>query len=380
MKAGIIVFAYNRSWHLRETLNALKMNKGVEKLYIFQDGLKIEEHRKEWKKTQEVIKEIDWCDVIYFLSDINKGLRKSILDGVNYVFQENDAVIVLEDDCIPTSNFMDFMQQSLEKYKDYEKVFSVSGYAWPMELKEKNFDAYFCGRISSFGWGTWKTRWEKLEINYEIIREMKTDIDLSEQLAIWGNDLEDILVGNVKGRTDSWAVFWALSVIKQGGLCLNPYNSLIKNIGFDGSGVHSGSIERKKAPAMDERVERFILPDQLTIDEEVKCAFPMLFHGVYHDTKNTDKPKAVVYGIGNFYKRNEIKISKQYNVVMYVDKAQRGYYAGRKIGKKNDINDLQCDVIILMIADLNEAVKVARELYEKYDVPFEKIRMGQEIL
>ena len=246
MKIGIIVFAYNRSWHLRQTLKALKRNSGIERVYIFQDGLKCEEHRVEWEKTKEVIENIDWCEVDYHLSERNKGLRKSILNGVNYVFKENDAVVVLEDDCVATANFMTFMRQCLEKYKEMEQVYCVSGYAWPLDFPEKKGDAYFCGRISSLGWGTWKDRWSKLEIDYEITGVLKKDAYLSEKLALWGNDMEDILVGNIKGYTDSWAVFWGLSVIKQGGVCINPYNSFIENIGFDGSGVHSGNKERAK--------------------------------------------------------------------------------------------------------------------------------------
>ena len=103
MDIGIIIFAYNRSMHLRRTLEALKKNSDIEKVYIFQDGLKQEEHFEEWKRTTEVIKEIDWCEVNYFLANINKGLKQSILDGVNYVFQENDAVVVLEDCLLYTS-------------------------------------------------------------------------------------------------------------------------------------------------------------------------------------------------------------------------------------------------------------------------------------
>lgn len=379
MKIGIVVFAYNRSLHLSKTLDALRKNKGIDKIYFFQDGLKIETHREEWEKTKDVIQAVDWCKTVYFLREKNEGLRKSILDGINYVFQENDAIIVLEDDCVPTSNFMTFMRQSLKKYKDYEQVYSVSGYAWPLELKEKKTDAYFCGRISSWGWGTWKDRWNKLEINYEIIREMKSDINHSQQLAIWGNDMEDILVNNVKGITDSWAVFWGLNVIKQGGLNLTPYYSLIDNIGQDGSGVHCGDVEIEKVKMMDETIERFELPDELSIGEEVKCKFPALFNGVYHGDSNTCKPKAVIYGMGNFYKKNERIISNQYNVIMYIDKNNNGYYAGRKIGKIRDIGSIQSDIIILMILDISEAIKIARELNEKYNIPFKKIKMGQEL-
>ena len=58
MNIGITVFAYNRSWHLSKVLEGLEKNEGISKLYIFQDGLKCEQHRMEWEKTQYVIKNI----------------------------------------------------------------------------------------------------------------------------------------------------------------------------------------------------------------------------------------------------------------------------------------------------------------------------------
>ena len=153
MNIGIIVFAYNRSRHLNKVLEGLRRNEGISKLYIFQDGLKCEQDRDEWQKTQQVIKSISWCEVIYTQSPCNKGLAKSIVDGMNAVFTENDAVIVLEDDCVPTANYIRYMYQCLDTYAENKKVYSVSGYSWPIDLSENQYDVYGCGRISSWGWG-----------------------------------------------------------------------------------------------------------------------------------------------------------------------------------------------------------------------------------
>lgn len=117
MDIGIVVFAYNRSRHLGKVLEGLRENREVSKLYIFQDGLKCEEHQNEWEMTRQVIEDIDWCETAYQLSHKNKGLACSIVDGISAVFAENDAVIVLEDDCVPTANFVNFMVQCFENIK-----------------------------------------------------------------------------------------------------------------------------------------------------------------------------------------------------------------------------------------------------------------------
>jgi hypothetical protein len=42
------------------------------------------------------------------------------------------------------------------------------------------------------------------------------------------------------GKNNSWAIRWYASIFLKGGLTLNPSQSLINNIGHDGTGIHSG--------------------------------------------------------------------------------------------------------------------------------------------
>ena len=46
---------------------------------------------------------------------------------------------------------------------------------------------------------------------------------------------------NASGRINTWAIFWYASIFLQNGLCLAPSKSLVKNVGFDNSGVHCGT-------------------------------------------------------------------------------------------------------------------------------------------
>ena len=60
---------------------------------------------------------------------INKGLAKSIIDGVSNMLNRYSRVIVLEDDLRTTPNFLDFMNQSLDFYENNRAIQSVSGYS-----------------------------------------------------------------------------------------------------------------------------------------------------------------------------------------------------------------------------------------------------------
>lgn len=48
-----------------------------------------------------------------------------------------------------------------------------------------------------------------------------------------------MLKRQIAGLNDSWAVRWYASAFLQNKLTLYPGRSLVQNIGFDGSGVHS---------------------------------------------------------------------------------------------------------------------------------------------
>lgn len=377
MKIGIAVFAYNRSWHLQQVLNGLQKNDNVDKLYIFQDGLKCEEHKSEWKKVRNIINNITWCKRYSYFSDYNQGLARSITEGTDLVLQDNDAVIVLEDDCVPTANFISFMSQCLEKYEKDKDIYSVSGYSWPIQLNKQKYDVYGCGRISSWGWGTWKDKWGIYEKDYELIKELKGNAITSLNLATWGQDLEETLVENVRGNFDSWAVFWALNVISKQGICINPYQSFIKNIGMDGTGVHCDITEQYNVECIDENKEVFCLPDKITILNETKSAFASL-HGSYTAINNgaDNKKRIVVYGVGNFYLRNEKEINEEYFIEAFVDKNKKGFFAGKKIIKPNAIVDYDFEKMVIMLQDENECISIAQTMIKSFAILENKIEFG----
>lgn len=373
---GIIVFAYNRSRHITEVLEGLRKNQGVEKLYVYQDGLKCEKHFIEWEKTSRVITEIDWCEVIYRRQEYNKGLAKSIIDGVTEVFEENDAVIVLEDDCVPTANFIHFMRQCFEKFRNDKRVYSVSGYNWPINLKRDKYDIYGCGRISSWGWGTWKDRWDCYHIDNNILKHMKKDADSSRALSAWGSDLETTLLANISGQADSWAVYWALHVIDKRGICINPYESFIQNIGMDGTGVHCGISNRFQVELEKGEKTEFVLPQRLEVLQTTEMAFASLY-GSYTAVNATKEnaPDVLVYGLGNFFTQYEREINSVYRIRAFIDQRKKGWYAGKAIININEIPEYTYDKIIIMVADIQEILNIIKKLIKR-DVCTEKLLLG----
>lgn len=113
-------------------------------------------------------------------------------------------------------------------------------------------NAFFLKWASSWGWGTWKNRWDKFERNPEkLIRSIsekdKYTVNINGmQKAQWNQVLR-----NYKGEIYTWAIFWSVSIIKNGGLVLYSGKNMCKNIGFDGSGENCGSINVDDFPKND---------------------------------------------------------------------------------------------------------------------------------
>ena len=260
--------------HTKAVLQALFENEVLpEKLFVFQDGKKESTDLEEWEKVNKEINEVSYSNVEVVVSQKNKGLADSIISGLEQVFREYDAVVVLEDDCVPHPKFMSYMTECLKKYDKEKKVYSVSGYAWPIDITQNGEDAYFCQRFSSYGWGIWKDRWDQFEQDYMLLKKILRDDHAKERLDIWGADLQSHLVGNITGKCDSWAVFLALKVIEKDGYCLCPFESLIENIGFDGTGVHCGTGKTKNKYREKYNLADYILPENISCSQECKDAF-----------------------------------------------------------------------------------------------------------
>ncbi len=241
--APIVLFVYNRPIHTRQTLESLKKNPLAKDslLIVFADGPKNDASEETIKKIGEVRKilsEDKWCKkVIIHESKHNKGLAKSIMDGVTEVVNKYGRVIVLEDDLELSPGFLKYMNEALELYKDEEKVMHIAGYFPP--VAEKLPETFFYNQASCWGWATWSRAWKHLRTDYkELLNEIEKSGRLKEFDLNGAYRFSDHLRANIDGRIKTWAILWHASVFLKNGLCLHPNKSLVRNVGLDGSGQH----------------------------------------------------------------------------------------------------------------------------------------------
>ena len=243
--APIVLFTYNRPWHTRQTIEALKKNElaSESELFIFSDGPKDENAVTKVNEVRDYIKTIDGFKKINIIErEKNWGLANNIIDGVTKIVNEYGKIIVLEDDLVTSPYFLTFMNEALEYYKDERKVMNISGYNFTVN-KENLPDNFFLKPTSGWGWATWNRAWKfyKKDADYYIkifTKDMIKDFNLNGAYNYF-----DQIIQNKKGTINTWAIFWYASVYLQEGLSLHPRDSYIKNIGHDGTGVHCGKSD-----------------------------------------------------------------------------------------------------------------------------------------
>jgi len=230
----VILFTYRRVPD--KTIESLLKNSLAKEseLFIFSDGYKNEIDKKDVLEVRQYLKTIDgFKNISIYESRKNKGLANSIIAGVTKIINEYEKVIVLEDDLIVSSDFLDYMNEALAFYKDDKKIWSISGYTPNLKcLKDYDKDVYLSVRANSWGWATWKDRWDSIDWEIKDWKEFKKDKKAVEKFNLGGNDMYKMLELQMLGKIDSWAIRWCYNQFKQNKYTVYPKYSKIINNGF----------------------------------------------------------------------------------------------------------------------------------------------------
>jgi len=239
----ILLFTYNRVDHLNATIDSLlKNNLAAESdLIIFSDGPKDNTEKNNVARVREQLTKVSGFKSIKIIErEINFGLADSIITGIEETFKEYEKVIVLEDDLVFSNNFLQFMNDALNFYSDHKNIFSISGYSHPLEIPSSyKDDVFILPRASSWGWATWKDRWEKADWAVKDFPEFRKDKILQKAFNRGGEDLTPMLKAQMFGYIDSWAIRWVYAHFKNTAYSIYPVKSKVNHIGDDFSGTHT---------------------------------------------------------------------------------------------------------------------------------------------
>ncbi len=184
-------------------------------------------------------------------SENNKGLARSIIAGLDDIFNRYETAIIIEDDLEFSPYFLRFCLDGLSLYADVPQVASLHGYTPSLDIKMSQ--PYFLRGADCWGWATWKNRWIDFEENAEILINQISEQKLASKFDLDGAyPYFEMLKRQSRGEIDSWAIRWHASMFLRNKLTLYSNFSLVSNTGMDGSGTHynqkSCKILRKVKP------------------------------------------------------------------------------------------------------------------------------------
>jgi hypothetical protein len=240
--APILLFVYNRLDCVISTVEHLKANHlaKVSDLFIYSDASKNDEDFVKVNEVRSFIRKIDGFKSVKIVeAKINQGLANSVIRGVSCILTLNKKVIVLEDDIVTSPVFLNYMNDALDFYESDQRIWSISGYHPPIHLpKAYSNSIYLSYRACSWGWASWRNRWETIDWEIKDYQYYKTNPFRILHFCKGGTDLDKMLRFQMEGKIDSWAIRWCYNQSMQNKYTIYPTKSFVNNIGIDGHGTH----------------------------------------------------------------------------------------------------------------------------------------------
>lgn len=266
--APIALFVYNRPDHTRRTISYLQQNLLADesRLYIFCDAAKTDADKPKVEEVRQLVNEVSgFKSVKVIVREHNLGLAESIISGVTQLVYEYGKVIVFEDDLLSSPYTLQYFNNALAKYANQEQVMHIGAYMY--NLHDKTLpETFFYRAATSWGWATWARAWKNFEPDVDKLINQFDNLKIARfsiegKMNFW-KQIEQFKAG----KNNSWAIRWYASIFLKNGLTLNPSQSLIQNIGHDGTGVHSNNEDMYHVQMARKQVTQF--PDVLQENEQ----------------------------------------------------------------------------------------------------------------
>jgi hypothetical protein len=235
IKTPVVILFFNRPDCLRVLLDRLAKVKPA-RVYLVCDGPRDgrADERARVEACKRLVESLPWAtEIRRIYSDVNLGCRQRIISGLDWVFEQEERAIILEDDCIPIADFFPFCEAMLERYQHAPQVLSVEGTNLRPQLAASEFDVGFSKYAVIWGWATWRRAWLLLDRDLNALELAKR----RHLLRAWLGSMRAEWYWHyvLKHVTSSWGYRWAFTSFINHGLHVVPAKSLVENIGMCGA-------------------------------------------------------------------------------------------------------------------------------------------------
>lgn len=239
-KAPILLIGFNRPEKTKEVLKAIRAYK-PDALYLAVDGARNSEEAKKVLKVQAVMQaEADWgCTIFTQFGNMNLGCKKGVVSAISWFFSQVEQGVILEDDCVPSLDYLKFCEEMLEYYKTDTRIFSICGSNHGLKTKENSY--YFSSLAQVWGWASWRRAWSGFDVELNDWSAFKSRFDLKDFTC---SPMEGKRQGRnydavAQQKIDTWDYSWNFHVLKNHGMNVISNSNGVLNIGHDNEGTHT---------------------------------------------------------------------------------------------------------------------------------------------
>ncbi len=282
-KTPVVLIVFRRPDLTRQVFDRIREAQ-PEKLFVIADGPRNPAETVLCTRTREVTEQVDWdCEVFRDYSDQNMGARHRISSGLDWVFEQVETAVILEDDCLPDPSFFSYCENLLEHYQGDGRVFSISGDNFQSGQKRGDGSYYFSHYFHGWGWATWRSAWRHYDNQMVEWPTFRGSGRLGElfpdplEAGYWREFMGTIYQ---EGHASAWDYIWMLTGWMHQGLTLIPNVNLVANIGFGEEATNTTGKGSWKATRPAEAIGSLTHPVDVVRDREAdRYTFDHVFPG-----------------------------------------------------------------------------------------------------
>jgi hypothetical protein len=243
----VLFITFSRPEYARKSFDAIKYAK-PKKLYFYSNKAR-DNNPEELRKNDEIrsfVKEINWdCEVFKFFRDEYVDVYESLWSAMDWVFENEERAIILEEDCVASMAFFNYSEKMLNKFQSDNRIWVISGNNFFDEYNPNGTDIIFSRAIYKYGWATWRNRWDKINrssipwseiVSYDLHRIYYS---INRKQAQLFKDEQSKTVDFLKTNS-AWDYYLDFSIMQDYGFGVVPAINLVSNIGQ--IGVHNTGV------------------------------------------------------------------------------------------------------------------------------------------
>jgi len=266
MLTPVLVQVYTRKMHFVNCIDSLSKCKLASQthLYIASDAPKNEMDKKNVEDIREYSKRIKGFSTVEIIApENNLGAMKMSQYAMGIVFSKYSSMIYTEDDNVFSDNFLEFMNAGLAYYKNNPSVFSICGHRHPFEMPSQYVNnCFYSTMMSPWGFGVWKDKYEKVNLLPNDYCQYRNKKKMSN---LW-----HCIIGSIGTREVFGDAVFEYHCLKYDMVNVFPCVSLVRNLGFDGSGVHANVCMKYHMQKISDGSDVFVFSNNIRIDTEIE--------------------------------------------------------------------------------------------------------------